>query len=78
MNRIFNTFPITSQSETGKYKIHVKFGEREFEIGSFLIVGKNNNVPDWIKNNAKWWSDGTISDQNFLDGIKFLVYNLVS
>jgi hypothetical protein len=71
----FNTFPITSQSETGKYKIHVKFGEREFEIGSFLIVGKNNNVPDWIKNTAKWWADGTISDQNFLDGIKFLIEN---
>lgn len=71
----FGTFPITSKSETGKYKINVKFGEREFEIGSFLIVGKNNNIPDWIKNTAKWWSDGNISDQNFLDAIKFLVEN---
>lgn len=30
-------------------------------------------VPDWIRNNAHWWSDGLISDDEFLHGIKFLV-----
>ncbi len=30
-------------------------------------------VPDWIKNNAKWWADGQISDQDFVKGIQFLV-----
>ena len=30
-------------------------------------------VPDWIRNNAQWWSDGLISDDEFLQGIKFLV-----
>jgi hypothetical protein len=30
-------------------------------------------VPNWIKNNAKWWSDGLISDSEFLNGIEFLV-----
>ena len=32
-------------------------------------------MPSWIKNNAKWWSEGNISDQNFLDGIEFLIEN---
>jgi len=30
-------------------------------------------VPDWIKNNAKWWADGQISEDDFVNGIKWLV-----
>ncbi|MFQ5572861.1 MAG: hypothetical protein ACE5EJ_01275 [Nitrosopumilaceae archaeon] len=30
-------------------------------------------VPDWIKNNARWWAEGTISDTEFVLGIQFLV-----
>lgn len=32
-------------------------------------------IPDWIRNNAQWWSDGLISDDEFLQAIKFLVEN---
>jgi phosphonate transport system substrate-binding protein len=32
-------------------------------------------VPDWIKSNAGWWSDGTLDDETFLNGIKYLVEN---
>lgn len=31
------------------------------------------NVPDWIKNNAKWWADGQIDDDSFVQGIQYLV-----
>ena len=31
------------------------------------------NVPNWIKNNAKWWSSGLISDDDFLKGISYLI-----
>ncbi|MDH3502270.1 MAG: phosphate/phosphite/phosphonate ABC transporter substrate-binding protein [Nitrosopumilus sp.] len=34
-----------------------------------------NLIPDWIKNNAKWWSEGTVDDQTFLNGIEFLIEN---
>lgn len=30
-------------------------------------------IPQWIKNNAKWWSDGSIPDAEFLKGIQYLV-----
>ena len=30
-------------------------------------------IPDWIKNNAGWWADGLISEDDFVNGIKFLV-----
>jgi hypothetical protein len=32
-----------------------------------------SGVPDWVKNNAKWWADGQISDGDFVKGIQYLV-----
>ena len=31
------------------------------------------HVPDWIRNNAGWWAEGLISEEDFLNGIKYLV-----
>ena len=31
------------------------------------------NIPSWIKNNAKWWADGTIGDSDFVSGIQYLI-----
>ena len=30
-------------------------------------------IPQWIKNNAKWWSEGAIGDSEYLKGIQYLV-----
>lgn len=30
-------------------------------------------IPDWVKDLGKWWSDGTISDEEFVTGIKYLI-----
>jgi len=30
-------------------------------------------IPNWIKNNARWWSEGNIDDEAFVDGIEFLI-----
>ena len=32
-------------------------------------------VPGWIKNNAGWWADGQIGEDDFVNGIKWLVEN---
>ena len=32
-------------------------------------------IPDWIKNNAGWWADGSIDDGSFLNGISYLIQN---
>ena len=37
------------------------------------IKEKLEKVPSWIKNNAKWWSDGQIGDGEFISGIQFLI-----
>ncbi len=33
------------------------------------------SVPDWIRNNAEWWSTGEISDTTFVTGIEFMLEN---
>lgn len=30
-------------------------------------------IPSWIKNNAKWWSEGQIGDTDFVKGIQYLI-----
>jgi len=33
------------------------------------------SVPEWIKNTAKWFGDGLISEDEFLNAIKYLIEN---
>ena len=30
-------------------------------------------IPNWVRNNAKWWSEGTIDDPTFAAGIQYLI-----
>lgn len=30
-------------------------------------------LPDWVKNNAKWWAEGQIDDNSFIQGIQNLI-----
>jgi len=66
-----------------------QIGESDFVNGiQYMIKEKIINIPDlpeqaseiakekvpgWIKNNAGWWADGLISDEDFISGIKYLV-----
>ena len=34
---------------------------------------KKAGVPNWIKNNAEWWAEGTIDDSSFTQGLQFLI-----
>ena len=35
--------------------------------------GNTKSVPDWIKNNANWWSENLINDIDFINGIQYLI-----
>lgn len=35
---------------------------------------QEEGVPEWVKNNAAWWADDLISDDDFLNGIQYLVW----
>jgi len=36
-------------------------------------ISSTELVPDWIKNNAKWWSEDLIEDTDFVNGIEYLI-----
>jgi len=40
-------------------------------------VGITKPIPGWIKNTASWWSEGLISEDEFIKGIEFLVENRI-
>ena len=47
-------------------------------IAAILLVASTASyayaeVPAWVKSNAGWWADGTISESEFLSGIEFLI-----
>ena len=35
--------------------------------------GDTKSVPDWIKNNASWWSENLIGDTDFINGLQYLI-----
>jgi phosphate ABC transporter phosphate-binding protein len=30
-------------------------------------------IPQWIRDNAKWWSEGLITDQDYINGLQYLI-----
>ena len=42
-------------------------------------VSADIDIPNWVKKNAMWWSDGQINDPDFAKGIEYLVQeNIIS
>ena len=31
------------------------------------------SIPNWVRNNAGWWSSGQIGDNDFASGIEFMI-----
>jgi len=39
----------------------------------FRQYGDTKSIPDWVKNNANWWSDNLIGDVDFINGLQYLI-----
>ena len=42
-------------------------------IGMVTASAEPNTIPEWVKNNAKWWADGTIGDDDFINSMQYLI-----
>ena len=38
-----------------------------------VTVDENISIPKWIQNNARWWADDVISDDDFKSGIQYML-----
>ncbi len=42
---------------------------------SLTVSATDSNIPEWVKNNAKWWSEGTISESDYITSLEYLIQN---
>ncbi len=64
--------PLSFSSSTGMYKITAYHNGKELPE-SFFYVKRDVIIPPWIKNSARWFADGKISDRDFLSGTQYLI-----
>ena len=62
---------INENSPLGIYTLNLSYYNSH--IGDLTFVVSKPAIPDWVKNNAHWWSSNSISNSEFLKGIKHLI-----
>lgn len=59
--------------ELGKQGLaKVKYGDKilfDYEVS----VSSGYEIPNWIRDNAKWWSEGLITDEDYINGLQYLI-----
>ncbi len=58
----------------GKTPLLIFFGILLFCV-SFISLSTvdASSIPDWVKNNAKWWADGSISESDYISSLQYLI-----
>ena len=44
-------------------------------VFSFTASAQSSMVPEWVKNNAKWWAEGSISESDYITSLEYLISN---
>ena len=75
---------ITSNHSSGNYEIYIIHKEMTIGPAIFKIITEteekieNHNIPEWVKSNAGWWSENLIGDNDFVEGIQYLInHNII-
>ena len=42
-----------------------------FSINANAQTGEH--IPEWVKNNAKWWAEGTLSESDYFSSLQYLI-----
>jgi len=70
---------LSNDTPAGKYLTVITYeGSRGPEIKTFEFEPKGScltspEIPPWIKNNARFWADGGITDNDFVNGLQYLI-----
>lgn len=62
---------VTELGKQGLAKITYD-GETLWDYGHSADTG-SLEIPKWIRDNAKWWSEGLITDQDYINGLQYLI-----
>ena len=72
-NKITQNYLTSLENLKEKYSLNIF--ENPTKKPDFLKNIEERSIPYWIKNNAGWWSENKISDDDFIAGIEYLVEN---
>ena len=53
-------------------KSGVDYSEKH-QSDKITTTSNEQQLPSWLKSNAKWWASGQLNDSEFASGIKFLI-----
>ena len=70
-NQVTQNYLISLEKLKKKYSLDVF--EKPTMKPDFLQKLEERTIPYWVKNNAKWWSEDKISDNDFIAGIEYLL-----
>ena len=42
-------------------------------ISTIGVYAETSTIPDWVKNNAKWWSEGQIGETDYISSLQYLI-----
>lgn len=56
----------------GKYTIKAVYGLPTQVAITNIEISSDTTIPKWIRTDAKWWADGTITDSEFVKAIEYL------
>jgi len=51
--------------------------EGTLSAGNAIVTYDFLQVPDWLKNTAKWWGNNQIRDADFIEGIQYMIKNQI-
>ena len=67
----------------GQHTMRVQYGSSKVTVEqtSFMISSGDSIpmqkadmiIPEWVRNNAGWWAEGSIDDVSFVQGIQFMI-----
>jgi hypothetical protein len=74
-NKTTQNYLVSLENLKKKYSLNVF--ENPTKKPDFLKMMEEKTIPSWIKNNAGWWADNKINDNDFISGIEYLIENKI-
>jgi hypothetical protein len=74
-NDIYISGTLNDKTRSGIVWIYVfgKEGSTPSPTKPITPISQQISIPDWVKDLGKWWAEGTISDTEFVGGIKYMI-----
>ncbi|MGI0088482.1 MAG: hypothetical protein ACREBI_11085 [Nitrosotalea sp.] len=74
-----STFAFNNENKTGKYYVELIdpykdiYDFASFQVGTPAADILVADIPVWVKNTARWWSNNQIHDSDFIGAVQYLI-----